>query len=38
MRILIYGAGAIGGYLGALLAQRGEDVTLLARGATREAL
>jgi 2-dehydropantoate 2-reductase len=38
MRILVYGAGAIGGYLGALLAQRGEDVTLLARGATREAL
>jgi 2-dehydropantoate 2-reductase len=38
MRILIYGAGAIGGYLGALLAHRGEDVTLLARGATREAL
>jgi 2-dehydropantoate 2-reductase len=38
MRILIYGAGAIGGYLGALLAQRGDDVTLLARGATRAAL
>jgi 2-dehydropantoate 2-reductase len=38
MRILVYGAGAIGGYLGALLAHQGEDVTLLARGATREAL
>jgi 2-dehydropantoate 2-reductase len=33
MRILIYGAGAIGGYVGGLLAQAGGDVTLLARGA-----
>lgn len=38
MRILVYGAGAIGGYLGALLAQQGADVTLLARGATLAAL
>ena len=33
MRILIYGAGAIGSDLGALLTASGEDVTLLARGA-----
>ena len=32
MRICIYGAGAIGGLIGARLAQAGEDVTLLARG------
>ena len=32
MKIAIYGAGAIGGYLGAQLALAGEDVTLIARG------
>lgn len=32
MKIAIYGAGAIGGYLGALLSQAGEDVSLIARG------
>jgi len=32
MRIAIYGAGAIGGYLGAQLALAGQDVTLIARG------
>ncbi|RMH48910.1 MAG: 2-dehydropantoate 2-reductase [Alphaproteobacteria bacterium] len=32
MRICIYGAGAIGGYLGAKLAQSGADVALVARG------
>jgi 2-dehydropantoate 2-reductase len=32
MRICIYGAGAIGGYLGAGLALAGADVTLIARG------
>lgn len=32
MRICIYGAGAIGGYLGARLSAAGEDVTLIARG------
>jgi 2-dehydropantoate 2-reductase len=31
-RICIYGAGAIGGYLGVQLALAGEDVTLIARG------
>lgn len=32
MRILIYGAGAIGSDLGGMLSQSGQDVTLLARG------
>jgi len=32
MRVCIYGAGAIGGYLGAELALAGADVTLIARG------
>jgi 2-dehydropantoate 2-reductase len=32
MKICIYGAGAIGGLLGARLARAGDDVTLIARG------
>lgn len=32
MKICVYGAGAIGGLLGARLVQAGEDVTLIARG------
>jgi 2-dehydropantoate 2-reductase len=32
MKICIYGAGAIGGYLGVQLARAGVDVTLIARG------
>ena len=32
MKICVYGAGAIGGLLGAYLARAGEDVTLIARG------
>src|SRR5688500_13565315 len=32
MRICIFGAGAIGGYLGAKLAQAGAEVGLVARG------
>ena len=32
MKICIYGAGAIGGYLGAELALAGYDVTMIARG------
>ena len=32
MKICIYGAGAIGGLIGARLARQGEDVTLIARG------
>jgi 2-dehydropantoate 2-reductase len=32
MKICVYGAGAIGGFLGAQLSLAGEDVTLIARG------
>ncbi len=38
MKILILGAGAIGGYVGGLLHQSGSDVTFLVRPARREAL
>ena len=38
MRICIYGAGAIGGYLGVAFTQTGEDVTLIARGPHLEAM
>jgi 2-dehydropantoate 2-reductase len=38
MKICIYGAGAIGGYLGAKLAAAGSDVTLIARGAHLAAM
>ncbi|HWI82175.1 2-dehydropantoate 2-reductase [Ramlibacter sp.] len=38
MKIAIVGAGAIGGWLGARLAQAGCDVSVLARGATLAAL
>lgn len=38
MRILVYGAGAIGGYLGGILTRAGADVTLVARGAQLDAL
>ncbi len=38
MRICIYGAGAIGGYLGASLALADNDVTLIARGPHLEAM
>jgi 2-dehydropantoate 2-reductase len=38
MRIAVYGAGAVGGYLGAKLAEGGSDVTFIARGAHLEAL
>lgn len=38
MRYVIFGAGAIGGGIGGLLARAGRDVTLLARGAHLEAL
>lgn len=37
-RILVYGAGAIGSFIGAVLAESGADVTLLARGTHAEAL
>lgn len=38
MKIAIYGAGAIGGYLGALLSHAGEDVSLIARGPHLETI
>ncbi len=38
MKICIYGAGAIGGYLGAQLALAGYEVTLIARGRHLEAM
>jgi 2-dehydropantoate 2-reductase len=38
MRVLVYGAGGIGAYLGGLLADAGVDVTLLARGAQHQSL
>ncbi|MBT3307116.1 MAG: 2-dehydropantoate 2-reductase [Alphaproteobacteria bacterium] len=38
MKICIYGAGAIGGYLGVQLSLAGQDVSLIARGAHLEAM
>jgi 2-dehydropantoate 2-reductase len=38
MRILVYGAGAVGGYFGALLARGGHDVWFVARGENLAAL
>ncbi len=38
MKVCIYGAGAIGGYLGVALAKAGCDVSLIARGAHMEAI
>ena len=38
MKVCIFGAGAIGGFLGARLAQAGCDVSAVARGATAAAL
>jgi 2-dehydropantoate 2-reductase len=38
VRVLVLGAGAVGGYFGARLAEGGHDVTLVARGANLEAL
>lgn len=38
MRICVYGAGAIGGYLGVLLCHAGQEVTLIARGPHLEAM
>ncbi len=36
--ICIYGAGAIGGYIGVLMKLAGADVSLIARGAHLEAI
>ncbi len=38
MKVCVYGAGAIGGLIGATLALAGEDVTLIARGPHLEAM
>jgi 2-dehydropantoate 2-reductase len=38
MRFAIFGVGAVGGYFGARLAQAGEDVVFIARGATQRVL
>ena len=38
MRIAIFGAGALGGYLGARLVEAGEQVALIARGAHLSAI
>lgn len=38
MKVCIYGAGAIGGWIGAHLARQGCDLSAVARGATLEAL
>ena len=38
MKSAIVGAGAVGAYLAALMTRSGEDVTLIARGATLAAI
>lgn len=38
MRFAVFGAGGVGGYFGGRLAQAGEDVTFIARGAHLEAI
>ncbi len=38
LKIAVFGAGGVGGYFGARLAQTGEDVTFIARGGQLEAL
>jgi 2-dehydropantoate 2-reductase len=38
MKIAVYGAGAVGGYFGGRLAQAGQEVTFIARGAHLDAL
>ena len=38
MKVCIYGAGAIGGWIGVKLAQAGCELDVVARGATLEAL
>ncbi|MDP3310041.1 MAG: 2-dehydropantoate 2-reductase N-terminal domain-containing protein, partial [Polaromonas sp.] len=37
-KVAVYGAGAIGGWMGVKLAQAGCDVSVVARGATLQAL
>ena len=38
MRILVYGAGAVGGFIGGILTAAGADVSLVARGVQYQAL
>ena len=38
MKICVYGAGAIGGYVGLLLQEGGADISLIARGPHKEAI
>lgn len=38
MRYIVFGAGAIGGLVGGLMAEAGEDVVLIARGAHADAI
>jgi len=38
MKILVYGAGGVGGYFGARLAQSGNEVTFIARGEHKKAI
>src|ERR1043166_4188983 len=38
MRIVVLGAGGVGGYFGGRLAHAGTDITFFARGATLDAL
>ncbi|MFN2533203.1 MAG: ketopantoate reductase family protein [Pyrinomonadaceae bacterium] len=38
MKFAVVGAGAIGGFVGAMLSRAGEDVTLIARGANLQAM
>lgn len=38
MKVAVFGAGAVGGYFGGRLAEAGEDVKFIARGATLDAL
>ena len=38
MRIAVLGSGGIGGYYGALLAQAGEHIVFIARGARLQAI
>ena len=38
MKICIYGAGAIGGYMGVMLSDSGAEVSLIARGAHLAAI
>ena len=38
MKITVYGAGAIGGHLGAMMSRKGYDVSLIARGPHLEAM